>query len=164
MNKSKLFLLPVVIYFLGCSMPATIKLANESKSAFEDAVFEGESHVVSKDLSNSEQYRIFSQGASGFVSLEALKSDAEQRANDFCSEENKGMKTIKVHTSKPPHILGNFPRIEITFVCVNKPIVTVPSTFNDVLYLRLINLKKLLDNGVITKEEFEKEKAKILNQ
>jgi hypothetical protein len=44
------------------------------------------------------------------------------------------------------------------------PNVTTPSTFDDVLYTRLNNLKKLLDNGVITKEEFEKEKAKILNQ
>ncbi|MGA9108862.1 MAG: SHOCT domain-containing protein [Smithella sp.] len=44
------------------------------------------------------------------------------------------------------------------------PNVTTPSTFDDVLYIKLNNLKKLLDNGVITKEEFEKEKAKILNQ
>ena len=44
------------------------------------------------------------------------------------------------------------------------PNVTTPSTFDDVLYIRLNDLKKLLDNGVITKEEFEKEKAKILNQ
>jgi hypothetical protein len=44
------------------------------------------------------------------------------------------------------------------------PNVTTPSTFDDVLYIKLTNLKKLLDNGVITKEEFEKEKAKILNQ
>ncbi|MGA3282568.1 MAG: SHOCT domain-containing protein [Smithella sp.] len=44
------------------------------------------------------------------------------------------------------------------------PNVTTPSAFDDVLYIKLTNLKKLLDNGVITKEEFEKEKAKILNQ
>jgi hypothetical protein len=44
------------------------------------------------------------------------------------------------------------------------PNVTTPSTFEDVLYIKLNDLKKLLDNGVITKEEFEKEKAKILNQ
>jgi hypothetical protein len=74
------------------------------------------------------------------------------------------MKTIKVHTSKPPHILGNFPRIEITFICVDKPNVTAPSNFDDALYIKLNNLKKLLDDNVITKEEFEKEKAKILNK
>jgi hypothetical protein len=44
------------------------------------------------------------------------------------------------------------------------PNVTTPSAFDDVLYIKLNNLKKLLDNGVITKEEFEKEKTKILNQ
>jgi hypothetical protein len=164
MNKSKLVFLTVAIFLGGCAVPTTIQLAKESKSGFEGAVYEGESQVVGKNLSNSEEYRIFSQGASGFVPLEAIQSDAEQKAKDFCTEKNKRMKAIKVQTSVPPHIIGNFPRIEITFVCVDNPNASTPSIFQDVLYIRLINLKKLLDDGVITKEEFEKEKAKILNQ
>jgi len=145
-------------------MQPTVQKVNESKSGFDGAFYDGESHVVSKDLSNSEQYRIFEKGSSGFVSLDAIISDAEQRAKDFCSGKDKVMKTIKVQTSKHPHVLGNFPRAEITFICVDRPNVTTPSTFDDVLYIRLNNLKKLLDNGVTTKEEFEKEKAKILKQ
>ena len=77
---------------------------------------------------------------------------------------DQAMKKLKVQTSKPPHVLGNFPRAEITFVCIDKPNVAAPPTFDDILYIRLNNLKKLLDSGAITKEEFEKEKAKILNQ
>jgi hypothetical protein len=165
MNKSKLVMLTAVIFLGGCSMQPTIQKVNESKSGFDGAFYQGETHVVSEDLSNSEQYRIFEKAASGFVSLDAIKDDAEHRANDFCSEKNKVMKTIKVQTLRAfLGKLGAFPTIEITFVCVDKPNVTAPSTFDDVLYIRLNNLKKLLDNGVITKEEFEKEKAKILNQ
>jgi hypothetical protein len=120
MIKSKFSILTVIIFLGGCSMQPTIQKVNESKSGFDGAFYQGETHVVSEDLSNSEQYRIYEKGASGFVSVDALKDDAEHRANDFCSEKNKVMKTIKVQTL---HIgkIGAFPKIEITFVCVDKP-------------------------------------------
>ena len=154
----------VVIFLGGCSMQPTVQKVSESKSGFEGAFYDGESYVVSKDLSDKEQYRIYEKASSGFVSLDAIITDVEQRAKDFCGGKDQVMKKLKVQTSKPPHVLGNFPRAEITFVCVDKPNVAAPPTFDDVLYTRLNNLKKLLDSGAITKEEFEKEKAKILNQ
>jgi hypothetical protein len=163
-SKSKLVLATIIIFLSGCSMQPTIQKVNESKSGFDSALlYKGESFILNKDESNNEQYRIYEKGATGFVSLDALEIDAKQRANDFCSEQNKGIKTLKIQRSSPPHILGNFPRVEITFICVDKPNATAPST-DDALYTKLNNLKKLLDNGTITKEEFEKEKAKILNQ
>ena len=67
-------------------------------------------------------------------------------------------------TSKPPYILGNFPRIEIVFACVDKPNAARGHSGADEQYAKLSNLKKLLDQGAITKSEFEKEKAKILSQ
>lgn len=164
MKKSKSILFMAVIFLGGCSMQPTIQKVSESKSGFAGAFYDGESYVASKDFPISEQYRIFEEAATGFVSIDAIKDDAEQRAKNFCSGNNKAMKTIKVQTSKPPHILGNFPRIEITFVCVDKPIVAAPATVEDILYIRLTNLKKLLDSGVITKEEFETQKARILKE
>jgi hypothetical protein len=113
---------------------------------------------------NNEQYRIFSQGATGFVPLEAIQAEVEQKAKDFCNEKNKTIKRLKLQTSKPPHILGNFPRAEITFICVDMPKAPTPDAFEDVMYIRLKNLKQLLNDGILTNEEFEKEKAKILNQ
>jgi hypothetical protein len=165
MNKSKLVLVTAIIFLGGCSMQPIIKKVNESKSGFDGAFYQGETEIISNDLSNNEQYRIYEKGATGFVPVDAIMNDTEQRAKAFCSEKNKVMKKLKVQTfgygfpGKP----GDFPRAEITFVCIDKPNDTVPSTFNNVLYTRLNNLKKLLDNSVITKEEFEKEKAKILN-
>jgi hypothetical protein len=72
----------------------------------------------------------------------------------------KSLKKLQERNSVPPHILGNFPRAELLFVCLPKP---VTSSFEDTLYIKLSNLKKLLDNGTITKDEFEQEKVKILN-
>jgi hypothetical protein len=72
----------------------------------------------------------------------------------------KSLKKLQERTSVPPHILGNFPRAELLFVCLPKPNTTA---FEDQTYTKLSNLKKLLDNGTITKDEFEQQKYKILN-
>ena len=65
-------------------MQPTVQKVSESKSGFDGAFYDGESYVVSKDLSNGEQYRIYEKASSGFVSLDAIITDAEQRAKDFC--------------------------------------------------------------------------------
>ena len=77
-------------------------------------------------------------------------------------DENKKMFKVSEHTAKPPYILGNFPRIEIIFTCIDEK--------NEVQYLpkkdkyeKLSTLKILLDNGTLTQQEFEKEKNNILN-
>lgn len=59
-------------------------------------------------------------------------------------------------------IAGNFPRIEIVFVLIDKK-VNVTNTKEDKI-TRLEKLKKLLDDGALTKEEYEKEKKKILDE
>ena len=74
------------------------------------------------------------------------------------------MNPLRETTSKPPHILGNFPRVEIIFGCVDKPPSVVVPASDDSKYTKLANLKKLLDTGALTQQEFESEKAKILAQ
>ena len=70
------------------------------------------------------------------------------------------MESLSETTATPPYVLGNFPRVEIVFGCVA---VSTLATSDDPKYSKLINLKKLLDSGVITQSEFDSEKAKILN-
>lgn len=94
----------------------------------------------------------------------ALREGTEQRAAEFCARQGKGMLLLGDQTSKPPYILGNFPRIEIVFACVDKPNAARGRSGGDEQYAKLSNLKKLLDQGAITQGEFEKEKAKILSQ
>lgn len=163
MNRMQFVLLMILITLGGCSTQPIIQKVSEGTSGFEGAFYQGEIHIVNKEFPISEQYRIYEKGASGFVSLSALEDDAKQRAKDFCNEQNKVMKIIQFQTSPSFFYPGNFPRIEITFVCVDRPNAVASSNY-DVLYTKLNNLKKLLDNNVITKEEFEKQKAKILNQ
>lgn len=159
--------LPLVLLAitLGCGTSSTIQPAARSKSGFDGAVFPGQLHVVAEDNSGSEQYRVFEKGATGFVTLQAVREGAEERAVAFCERQGLGAKTLTEHTSKPPHVLGNFPRVELVFICVPKNNLAAPSsTFQDETYIRLTNLKKLLDDHVITQEEFENEKMKILKE
>jgi hypothetical protein len=158
-----LTLIVFALVLVGCASSNTIERVAGSKSSFDGAVYGGELNIVNEDKSGSEQYRVFHQGATGFVSVQVIRESAEKRASDFCEKKSKVFKTLSEHTSQPPHILGNFPRIEIVFICVDKPTLVASPSFEDSKYIKLTNLKKLLDDGVITKEEFDREKAKILN-
>lgn len=66
--------------------------------------------------------------------------------------------------SKPPHILGNFPRAELVFECIEKPAFAAAGIAGDGKLSRLVTRKKLLDDGTLTKVEFDEEKRKILGE
>jgi hypothetical protein len=148
----------------GCAVTAPIQPACSSKSAFSDAVYKGESVTTGAGTPGNEAYRVFIQGATGFVSIQSVRDDAEQRATAFCSRKGKSMESLSETTAKPPYILGNFPRVEIVFDCVSAPAATLRVANDDPKYTKLVNLKRLLDAGVITQGEFEREKTKILDQ
>jgi hypothetical protein len=152
------------LLLLGCADTSPIQLASSGRSQFEGAVYKGESVTVSSGTPGSEEFRVFHQGATGFVSVQSVREDAEQRAVQFCERKGKSMKPLRETASKPPHILGNFPRIEIIFGCVEKPSTLALPTGDDPKYTKLVNLKKLLDSRVLSQQEFEREKAKILSQ
>lgn len=147
----------------ACSTASTIKKASESKSGFDDAVYEGEESIVNNDISDEDAYRIFHQAATGFVSIQSIRGSAEKRANIFCEKQGKVMQAIRERTSSPPHILGNFPRIEIVFVCVS-PNKTESIVRDNDKYEQVKRLKSLLDDGALTNEEFQNEKKKLLSK
>ena len=148
----------------GCSVTSPIQPASSSKSAFDGAVYKGETVTISAGAPGNEAYRVFNQAGSGFVSIQSVRDDAEQRAKDFCDRKGKAFESLTETTAVPPYVLGNFPRVEIVFDCVEHPASFAPSSVDDPKYAKLVNLKKLLDSGVITQDEFNREKAKILNQ
>ncbi len=110
----------------------------------------------------ADAYRVFVQGTTGFVSIQSVRDDAEQRAKEFCARKHQTMESLAETTAKPPHILGNFPRVEIVFDCVAVPDAQPAIAGDDSRYIQLRNLKKLLDGGI--QVEFDQEKAKILAQ
>lgn len=152
--------LMAVFNFNGCSAKSEITKVSESKSHFDGAVYEGQDFYVSDETTNEEKYRIFHQASTGFSGTSGIRKTAETRAKKFCQNlgKNKVMLKLSEHTAKPPYILGNFPRIEIIFACVDKQ-----QTNNLNKYEQLAKIKSLLDNGVLTQKEFEIEKKKILN-
>jgi hypothetical protein len=166
MNSSRLWPTVIVICALNvaaCSVTSPIQSATASKSAFDGAVYKGKTITVSPGTPGNPAFRVFIQGATGFVSMQSVRDDAEQRATTFCDRKGKAMESITETTSTPPFILGNFPRIEIVFDCIDKPGSPAPAPSDD-RYAKLAKLKQLLDSGAITQEEFNQEKAKILAQ
>lgn len=148
----------------GCAETSAIQSASSTKSRFDGAAFAGETVALSKGVPGNQEYRLFQQGATGYVSLQSVRDDVELRAMQFCDRRGQAMNALRETTSKPPHILGNFPRAELVFECVEKQATAGSAAVDDPKFTRLTNLKKLLDGGVLTQAEFEREKAKILAQ
>jgi Short C-terminal domain len=150
-----------LIAFAGCAVTSPIQPAATSKSGFDGAVYKGKTVEVSPGTPGSKVYRVFIQGATGFVSMDSVRDDAEQRAKDFCERKGSVYETVSETTASPPFIFGNFPRIEILFDCVPKG--AAPAS-PDARYDQIAKLKRLLDSGAITQAEFDREKAKVLSQ
>jgi hypothetical protein len=166
MKYSNLFIFIAVIVLLlnGCAHRSAIEKVSESESHFKDAVFEGRDFYISEEVIEGEQYRVFHQASTGFSGTGGIRRNAINRATSFCKQKEKQMMTVSEHTAAPPYILGNFPRIEIVFICVdpkkNKGLIAKTTD----KYEKLTKIKDLLDNGVLTEEEFESEKKKILSE
>jgi hypothetical protein len=99
----------------SCATSTPIQRYSESQSRFAKGVPLMTHSYPAKDI-----YRVYVRGATGFVTMAALREDVEDRAEKFCSRQGKGMVILGEQISKPPYILGNFPRIEIVFAVVPK--------------------------------------------
>jgi hypothetical protein len=147
----------------GCASTTPVQPTSASKSGFDGAVFSGEALVLDRPTPGEESFRVFQQGGTGFVSIASVRSAVEEMAVTHCDRKGKAMHGLSERAATPPYILGNFPRVELVFECLPKSgaaqaSAPAPATKYD----ELASLKKLLDNGTLTKDEFEREKAKVL--
>ena len=157
-------LLAVCSFLLAsCASTTPIQPSSASKSKFEGAVFAGEAVILDKPTPGGESYRVFQQAATGFVSLQSVRSGVEELATAHCDRKGKAMHGLAETAAKPPYILGNFPRVELVFECLAKLAGPSPTVATG-KYERLATLKKLLDGGALTQQEFEREKAKVLSE
>ena len=151
----------------ACSVSSNIERVEQSKSGLDGAVYEGEEIIIRTDIPDSEAYRIFHQGATGFVSVLSVRKSAESRARGYCSKKGLSYELLRERVSSGAHVAGNFPRAELVFACVSsevsKSTPVTPSTKQN-RYDELRELKSLLDEGVLTQEEYEQEKRKILEK
>ena len=113
------------------------------------------------------------QAATGFSGLGTLKADALQEANQYCVAQNKMAQVISATEAEPPFILGNFPKAEVRFKCVEIDVEnsdnvsadsesTVHTEDRKDIYAELEILNDLRERGILTDAEFDAEKKKLL--
>ena len=65
-----------------------------------------------------ETYFVSRQAATGFSGSGTLKAEAMTEAGMFCSAKGKTASITSEKEAKPPFVLGNYPKAELTFKCV----------------------------------------------
>ena len=156
-------LAPLAAVFLaGCASNPPVQPASGSKSQFEGAVYAGEVAQLEKPTPGAEVYRAFYQGGSSFISVSSVRETVEDMASKQCSRNGKTPRPLQETTSKPPHVLGNFPRVEWLFECANAIPSSAAGSAGADKFGQIERLKRLLDSGALTQQEFDREKAKLL--
>lgn len=150
--------LSATILIGGCAKDSGVLLTKDSESLFASTICHSETSKLSEEQTSGESYRIYQQAATGFVPLSAVREDIEKQAISFCNNNNKKVKQLAITNS--PMGLGCPAKAELIFTCTES---NEAEGIEDKLYIRLSNLKKLLESGALTKEEFEQQKAKLLN-
>jgi hypothetical protein len=122
-------------------------------------------------------YKIYKRGATGFSGSEAVKSDVLIQASEYCAGLKKSLHVVSMILGRPPYIMGNFPKAEVQFKCLGTKELELARASektgteikqqgappkSDDIYTELKKLKGLLDDGIITHQEFDAKKKKIL--
>lgn len=68
--------------------------------------------------SGKNTYTISNQAATGFSGLQDIKSEAYEEASLFCKQKNQDFEVVNVESTQPPYILGNYPRVDLQFKCI----------------------------------------------
>jgi hypothetical protein len=163
MRSPRLPLFLAVVAIAGCASNPPVQPAASSKSQFDSAFYGGETVQLAKPTPGVKAYRAFYQGGSGFVSLTSVREAVEEMAGKHCAHKGKAARPLQETMSRPPHVLGNFPRVEWLFECSDQPSMNASGSANTDKLGQIERLKRLLDNGALTQQEYDREKAKILN-
>jgi hypothetical protein len=64
-----------------------------------------------------EPYVVSHEAPTSSFGADKLKEDALHEAEQRCHAEGKKLRLVRITEAQPPFILGNFPKIEIKFIC-----------------------------------------------
>ena len=64
-------------------------------------------------------FMVSRQAATGFSGSGTLKAEAFQEANDYCLQHKKTLQVVHTAEAHPPYVLGNFPKAEVQFMCLD---------------------------------------------
>src|SRR5271157_3462823 len=63
-------------------------------------------------------FMVSRQAATGFSGSGTLKAEAFKEANQYCLSQNKVLQIVNTTEAQPPYVLGNFPKAEVQFMCL----------------------------------------------
>src|SRR5262245_33909054 len=66
-----------------------------------------------------DEYFVSRQAATGFSGIGNLKAEVLREASAQCVGQRKTMRVLETNESKPPYLLGNYPKVDIQFSCVD---------------------------------------------
>ena len=64
-------------------------------------------------------FMVSRQAATGFSGSGTLKAEAVREANEYCLSQKKKLQVVNTAEAQPPYILGNFPKAEVQFMCLD---------------------------------------------
>ncbi len=64
-------------------------------------------------------FMVSRQAATGFSGSGTLKAEAFQEANQYCLAQQKKLQVVNTTEAQPPFVLGNFPKAEVQFMCLD---------------------------------------------
>jgi hypothetical protein len=133
-------------------------------------------------------------GGGGSITISKIRQEVFESANIYAKNRNKELEVISVNEVKSDFEHGALPQVDITFRLVNESVeIADPNNVNstttiksasanglttstqiiakknnatkvDGKYDRLLRLGELRTAGILSEEEFQKEKEKILNE
>ena len=106
-----------LIFFNSSTLAQFVKPYNESASHFNTptVIDTSRGKFPSKDM-----YRAYRKASTGFTTMTKTQKELEQSIRKFAKKKDKSFIVLGSQFSKPPYILGNYPRMEIIFVLVDK--------------------------------------------
>jgi putative oligomerization/nucleic acid binding protein len=130
-------------------------------------------------------YSITCEASNAFQrDVDKLKAEATDAANNFCAQQGKQMKQLSL-TGKLPFFSTGYAKAKIVFMALNPgdPELTMPVTpegtiapaavmapaplprlSTDELYSELVKLDDLRKKGILSDDEFQAEKKKLLSR
>lgn len=112
----KVTVIILLLFIVTISVKAqSIKKYTESASHFNKPI-----EFSNKEYPESDMYRAYKKANTGFRSIGAIQNDVEEKIRSFAKKHGKSFVILGQMSSNPPFIVGNYPRVEIIFVLVDK--------------------------------------------
>ena len=109
------FITTMVFLLSSCATSSPIASFSGRETYFKSAP-----RLMNHNYPASDIYTLYQRAASGFESIQSIRTQVERRAEIFANRQNKSIVVLGETISEPPYILGNFPRIQIVFALIDK--------------------------------------------